>query len=635
MRGCLTGLLVFLLGAVPPLLAQAPTAATQSGAAARPQRIAEGSVPVPQFTHHDRVGQLSTAFPEIERIVAAFVAQRHIPGAVLGVIVDGELVHTTTTGMRDLVSKAPVTVDSVFRIASMTKSFTAMSILKLRDDGKLSLDDPVARYIPELTDLPYPTKDSPVLTIRHLLTHSEGFPEDNPWGDRQLAQSDETMGRWMRQGIPFSTVPGTGFEYSNYGFAMLGRIVSRASGMPYTQYLEEHILRPLGMTSTTLEMSDVPSDRIARGYRWEDDGWKDEELLAHGSFGAMGGLWTSTRDLARYVAFLMSAFPPRDDAEIGPVRRASAREMQQAWRMTPATARRPTVDAPLFLAAGGYGYGLGVQQHCTLGVAVSHGGGLPGYGSLMLWLPDYGVGVIAMGNVTYAGWGGTFQKVFGALERTGGLHPRRVQPSPALRTAKDDVSTLIVGWDDGLAARVVADNLFMDRPAGKYKAEFAELAARHGACRADGDIVAENALRGDWRMACDRGSLRVAITLAPTTPPRVQYLSVRSIMPLAPRMAEVAEEVRRLAGRWDAGHAASVAAPALDLYRAHAQLTSLGARWGGCRVGEALGGNGTSDAIVRFDCAKGPIDVSLGLDAGTGRLARLSVSAAGSNRCEP
>jgi len=82
--------------------------------------------------------------------------------------------------------------------------------------------------VPALAGLPYPTEDSPTLTIRHLLTHSEGFPEDNPWGDRQLAQSDETIRAWMRAGIPFSNAPGTAYEYSNYGFAILGQVVTRA-----------------------------------------------------------------------------------------------------------------------------------------------------------------------------------------------------------------------------------------------------------------------------------------------------------------------------------------------------------------------------------------------------------------------
>src|SRR2546423_4494761 len=111
----------------------------------------------------------------------------------------------------------------------------------------------------------------------------------------------------------------------------------------------------------------------------------------------MGGLWPTARDLAPYVAFHLSASPPRDEAERGPVRRSSVREMQQAWRAQPAFALRNAVDAPLQLALASYGYGLRVSQDCRFNFVVSHGGGLPGYGSLMRWLPEYGVGMIAMG----------------------------------------------------------------------------------------------------------------------------------------------------------------------------------------------------------------------------------------------
>src|ERR1051325_10988386 len=222
------------------------------------KRIATGTVPPPQFSDPQRKQKLAAAFPEIEKLFKGFMERSQAPGAVLGVIVDGELVWVKAAGVREKTNNAPVTPDTAFRIASMTKSFTAMSILKLRDDGKLSLDDPVAKYVPEFANLPYPTSDSQVLTIRHLLTHSEGFPEDNPWGDRQLAQSDATLREWLRAGIPFSTAPGTAFEYSNYGFAILGQIVAKASGRPYADYVRDNILRPLGMNASIYEMSSVP-----------------------------------------------------------------------------------------------------------------------------------------------------------------------------------------------------------------------------------------------------------------------------------------------------------------------------------------------------------------------------------------
>ena len=428
-----------------------------------------------------------------------------MPGAVVGILIDGELAWVKTTGVRELDSRAPVTPDTVFRIASMTKSFTALAILKLRDEGKLSLDDPVARYVPAAADLPYPTKDSPALTIRHLLTHSEGFPEDNPWGDQQLARSEETMNAWIRAGIPFSNAPGMAYEYSNFGFAILGQVVAKASGKRYDDYVHKQILEPLQMRATTFEASEVPRDRVAHGYRWEDNTWKSEPPLGHGAFGAMGGLWTSARDLARYVGFLMSAFPPRDDPEKGPVQRSSVREMQQVGRSQPASAFRRTVDAPLELNVGAYGYGLGVSQSCRFGYSIAHGGGLPGYGSLMRWLPEYGVGLIAMGNVTYASFGDMFNDALAALQRTGALQPRVVVPSPALVSAQKDVSQLVMKWDDALAARIAADNLFLDETAERRAARIRDLNAKHGACQPAATIEAENALRGKWRMPCERG----------------------------------------------------------------------------------------------------------------------------------
>jgi CubicO group peptidase (beta-lactamase class C family) len=233
-----------------------------------------GSLPPPQFADPDRARKLTAAFPEVERIFTAWVQQRHMPGAVVGILIDGELAWVKTSGARVLDGRAPVTPDTVFRIASMTKSFTALAILKLRDEGKLSLDDPVARYVPAAADLPYPTKDSPALSIRHLLTHSEGFPEDNPWGDQQLARSEETMHAWIRAGIPFSNAPGMAYEYSNFGFAILGQVVAKASGKHYDEYIRKEILEPLQMSASTFEASEVPRDRAAFGYRWEDNTWK-------------------------------------------------------------------------------------------------------------------------------------------------------------------------------------------------------------------------------------------------------------------------------------------------------------------------------------------------------------------------
>lgn len=487
--------------------------------------------PAAAFTDPDRLTKLRAAFPEIDRLMREFAERTHVPGVAYGIIVDGRVAHLGVWGLRDVPTGAPVESTTVFRIASMTKSFTAAAILQLRDAGLLSLDDPAERYVPELKGLRYPTEDSPRITIRHLLSHSAGFPEDNPWGDQQLSATDDEMAAMMRRGIPFSSAPGTAYEYSNFGFAILGRIVANVSGMPYARYVREKILLPLGMTVTTLEAGSVPPERLAHGYRRQDAQWLEEPQLPDGAFGAMGGMLTSIHDLSRWVAFMLDAYPPRDGAETGPLRRASVREMQQVARYNGATAGRDASGA-IALSAGGYGYGLGVRQTCLFPTSVAHSGGLPGFGSQMRWLPEYGVGIVALGNLTYTSWGGVIEQAFAALAKTGGLQPRVSQPAPVLLTRRDQVARLVAEWSEALADSLAAMNLYRDESKSRRRAAIERLrAAAGGDCRNEGPFVAENALRGRWRMRCRTGDLRVTITLAPTEPAAVQYLDVAPVRP--------------------------------------------------------------------------------------------------------
>ena len=507
--------LVILASALAPL-----------GAVAQPARTAS-LAPPPRFADPDRVAKLSAAFPEIDRLFQGFAERSRVPGIAYGIIVDGKLVHVGTSGLREVATRAPIDTTTMFRIASMTKSFTALAILQLRDAGRLSLEDPAEKYVPELAGLRYPTSDAPKITIRHLLTHSAGFPEDNPWGDQQLAATDAEMAAMMRSGIPFSNAPGLTYEYSNYGFAILGRIVANVSGMPYARYVRERVLQPLGMNVTTLEAASVPAHRLAHGYRWQDDAWLEEKQLPDGAFGAMGGMLTSVSDLGRYVGFMLDAWPPRDGPETGPARRASVREMQQIARFSGATAVRDTSAGTVTLNAGGYGYGLRVAQTCLFRTSVSHTGGLPGFGSLMRWLPEHGVGIVALGNLTYTSWTNPAEQALQILARTGALEPRVPQPSPVLVERREQVTRLVTRWDNALADSIAAMNLFLDESKDRRRAVIERVRAAAGdQCRSEGPFVVENALRARWRMRCGTGDLRVAITLAPTEPAKVQFLEV-------------------------------------------------------------------------------------------------------------
>ena len=563
----------------------------------------------PAFSDPARAAKLKAAFPEIETLMAKWAEQRRVPGMSWGVVIDGETALIKTMGLREWPSKQPVEADTPFRIASMTKSFTALSILKLRDEGKLSLDDEVSRWIPEVGRFRYPTTDTAPLRVRQLLTHGAGFPEDNPWGDQQLSRPFDELTQWLGRGIPWSTPPDTSYEYSNYGFGLLGRIVERVSGRAYRDYLENEILKPLGMTHSTLEPAEAKG--AAAGYRREGNDYRVEPSLPHGAFGSMGGLVTTAPDLARYVAFHLSANPPRDGAEVGPVRRASVREMQRLWRAGGGvTVRRDAHDQPLIARAGGYGYGLGISSDCRFDHIVGHGGGLPGFGSYMMWLPDYGVGLFAMTNLTYAGPAGALNDALNVLGRTGALQLRELAPSPVLTRTQQALFALWNEWKTSNAERIAASNLFLDKSAAAREAEIAELKKTAGRCEPGGPVRAQNWLRGEFDLSCERGTIvRMSFTLAPTAPePTVQSWTTRAIQPFGPAMRKAA-------------------------LRAAAQK-ELVRTYGACKLGAVLTGDGKKYGTAQLDCAKGRAELDLSLDD-KGGTTRVTTSKSARDACVP
>jgi CubicO group peptidase (beta-lactamase class C family) len=467
--------------------------------------------------------------PRIDAFFQDFAREAHVPGMVWGIVRDGRLVHVGTLGTQELETRRPVTQDTLFRIASMSKAFTALAILKLRDEGRLQLDALAETYVPEMRRWHYPTSDSPRIRVRDLLSHVGGFVTDDPWGDRQQVLSDAEFTRMLRTGVPFTRAPQSQFEYSNFGYALLGRIVTNVSGRPFKDYIEAEIMRPLGMTSSGYDISAVPAPRRALGYRFENEAYAREPDMRHGAFGAMGGVQTSANEYARWVAFLLAAWPPRDGAERGPVRRARVRELSPGLT-GPAGARRPggaPEDCP---QAAAYGMGMRVAMDCDLGLTLAHGGGYPGYGSFLLLLPERGVGIFAFANRTYAGPSPPVWQAALALHRAG-LLPARVQPvSDALATnyaaagAMYEAGSLAPGQDR------LAMNFLMDRSLDNWAAEFARLKAQTGACQTGAPIIATGALTGIFTWTCERARLQGQLLLAPTSPPTIQALRLR-VMP--------------------------------------------------------------------------------------------------------
>lgn len=475
---------------------------------------------------------LEAYFPMVENICSEFARKHNIPGMSLGIVADGKLAFTVNIGHTDINRKTPVSSSSVFRIASMTKSFTAMAILKLRDQGKLRLDDPVHLYIPELNKTRYPTKDSEPITIRHLLTHGAGFPEDNPWGDRQLADTDKELTDFIKGQISFSTAPGTAYEYSNLGYAMLGKIITRVSKKPYQQYIREQIWLPLGMKNAAWEYADVPAEKLAHGYRWQEGRWLEETLLhdtPDGSWGAMGSMMSSVDEFASYMLLHLNAWPPSDAMEAGPVSRSSVREMHHPWRIISLNAAYAYASGRPCPTATAYCYGLRWTRDCDGRTFIAHSGGLPGFGSHWQVMPDYGIGVVALANRTYSPMSALNMQILDTLVRLSGLKPRSVQVTPILETRKNELAGILPDWKNAEQTGIFAENFFPDHPIGLLRKESIQLFNRAGSIVKVGPMRAENNLRGSFVLTCENNDLEVYFTLSPENPPLIQEYRIREL----------------------------------------------------------------------------------------------------------
>ncbi len=466
--------------------------------------------------------KIRSFIPTIDSLFKQQAGLSKMPGLVYGIVYKGSLIHSNALGFSQIENgiKADKTID--FRIASMSKSFTSMAILQLKDAGKLRLDDPAANYIPELKSTQSLTKDAPVITIRHLLSHAAGFPEDNPWGDRQLGISDVTFKAMIKKGITFSTNPGVSYEYSNMGFAMLGLIIKNVSGQSYQSYIKEHIFKPLGMNHTYWEYSEVPANKLAYGYRWLDNKWVKQPMEHDGAYGAMGGLITTLEDFSKYTALHLSAWPERDETEKGPLKRSSLREMQFPWNISGFNPKYTYPNGRIGSSFTSYGYGLSFLQDDQGRRSVGHSGGLPGFGSNWRIYPDYDLGIISFANVTYAPASFINLKVLDSLISSTQLIPRKLPASAILKQRQSELVRLLPEWNNAAETGIFAENFFLDYFPEKLAAEAKAIFGKIGTIRAIQEIEPENNLRGTFRIDGEKGSLKVYFTLSPENPALIQ-----------------------------------------------------------------------------------------------------------------
>jgi CubicO group peptidase (beta-lactamase class C family) len=247
------------------------------------------------------------AAPELSGVAAAMQSEvdgHEIAGAVTLVATGNKIMHMGATGFADIAGHKPMRLDALFRIASMSKPVTSVAILMLQDDGRLSVNDPVAKYIPEFAGLKTPSGKPANLTIAQLLNHTSGLadPRVSP------AMAVKTLRDYMRITLsqPMQFEPGTSWRYTSSGFNIAGLIVEIVSGQPFEVFLQNRLFGPLGMADTTFYPSDAQMLRLPRSYRANPAAGTLTVQPGSGPPMGAGGLFSTAGDYARFGQMLLN-----------------------------------------------------------------------------------------------------------------------------------------------------------------------------------------------------------------------------------------------------------------------------------------------------------------------------------------
>jgi CubicO group peptidase (beta-lactamase class C family) len=575
------------------------------------------------------------ALAAVDAIADSFQRRGGQPGLAYGVVAGGSLVHARGLGER-WIGGPPPDAGTVFRIASMTKSFTAAAVLSLRDDGVLALDDPVEDYVPELRGLRPATADAPQISLRHLLTMTAGFPTDDPWGDRQQGLPLGEFSELLRTGLSFAWAPGTRFEYSNLGYAILGQVIAAVAGTRYPEFVTGRLLEPLGLSKTGYEAAEFPAAELARGYR-RSTGWAELAPDPYGAFAPMGGVFSCVADLARWVSGFAAAFPPGGEADDGlhPLPRATRREMQLGQVALP---RRGPSRLIGDNGQASYGFGLFTEEDPVHGLIIQHSGGYPGFGSHMRWHPETGIGVIVLANGTYAAAHPLGAKMHDALlplrPPAAGSHRPVRGPAPApgpwaetLR-AQQAVSLLLRSWDDAAAGQLFTANVAQDEPFADRRATIELIRERIGEFTDDPDRPAEfdSPAHCRWWLRGERGVVQAEIRLNPEPRPRVQSLTLAAPPASDSALGRVQDFLIALLN--ESPHDLPSTLPLSDSVDASLLLRQLrvAAAWAGrCQPGAFRAGNGETTSTVELNGETATLLLRIVVDPAAGLLQQADI----------
>jgi CubicO group peptidase (beta-lactamase class C family) len=460
------------------------------------QLFADGD-PSYTFTDPDRKTKLVAAMPKVDAAIADEMKSQSVPGLAIGVVIDGELAYAKGYGVADVEAKTVPDADTAYRIGSISKSFAALGLLALRDDGVLQLDDPLVRWIPEASAVVYPSHDARPITLRQLVTHTSGLVRDVDFAK----SANEDVFLAQLHGIALEHVPGEQFVYSNLGFALVGIVVARASHVgTIAEAITKRVFGPLGMTASGYDSA----PKLAPAYQ-QDNKTRMAEIEHLGVAGGAGGVVSTVRDMARYAAFELSGYPPRSGNDTGVVRRATIREAHATGFFANAVLR-PHPDAkrgePAYeLDAATYGFGWQHHKNCEGDDLVEHGGAIDSYRASVQLLTQHGVGVVVLTNFGNANTYQFGKRIVDEMRATGALQPYVVRPK------------LAPGFDAAMTKFVAIQNDFSEealkallaRPMDPVEpAEMAGYHKLHGRCTAFAVKDIRTPTSATFTMTCER-----------------------------------------------------------------------------------------------------------------------------------